>query len=118
MPHPFRFFLRKGWDTNKVKHYTVFEIALVRAFPQIAGLSTVAALAIRGSGCYSREVAERRTRFIRLPLAIKGSVCYSLKVAVGQEVAVEPPGGLLGLPDEGSGKLVRWVRVTCAVVHP
>jgi hypothetical protein len=29
VPHPFRFFLRKGWDTNKNEDYTISENALI-----------------------------------------------------------------------------------------
>jgi hypothetical protein len=28
VPHPFRFFLRKGWDTNEIRDYTISENAL------------------------------------------------------------------------------------------
>jgi hypothetical protein len=28
VPHPFRFFLRKGWDTNEIRVYTISENAL------------------------------------------------------------------------------------------
>jgi len=27
VPHPFRFFLRKGWDTNEIWVYTISENA-------------------------------------------------------------------------------------------
>ena len=56
------------------------------------------------------------TMKVKQSLLANGSgLCYSRKVAVR---AVEPPGGLLGLPEEGSGKLVRRVRVEAALVAP
>jgi hypothetical protein len=31
VPHPFRFFLRKGWDANRIQDYTICENALAKA---------------------------------------------------------------------------------------
>ena len=45
MPHPFRFFLRNGWDTNKIPVYSISENARVRLckseFVSYASLMTI-----------------------------------------------------------------------------
>ena len=36
VPHPFRFFLRKGWETNEFQVYTISETALKAYFSQFS----------------------------------------------------------------------------------
>lgn len=85
------------------------------AFPQELGLSHR-----RGGLCFWGWVAILSELLGTMQdkeslLAKESGLCYSRKVAVR---AVEPPGGLLGLPVEGSGKLVRRVRMRQHWTHP